>query len=64
MNRDRRTYGVGRRVEKVGTSISSNGVVTSAVNAKVSSWKIALHAVLEGKNVLAVLDEFGDNLIP
>jgi hypothetical protein len=44
--------------------ISSHGVVTSAVDAKVTGREIALHAVLEAKDVLAVLDEFGDNLIP
>jgi hypothetical protein len=44
--------------------ISSHGVVTSAVDAKVTGREIALHAVLEAKDVLAVLDEFGNNLIP
>jgi len=81
MNCDKKTYGVGWRVEKVGALISSNSVVTSAgqklaynagpdieadrpVDTKVTGREIAVHAVLEAKDVLAVLDEFGDNLIP
>ena len=64
MNCDKKTYGVGWRVEKVGALISSNSIVTRAVDAKVTGREIALHAVLEAKDVLAVLDEFGNNLIP
>ena len=59
-----RTYRVSRRVEEVRTSISSNGVVPSAVNAEVSIGKVTLHAVLESENILAVLDELSNNFIP
>jgi len=59
-----KTYWVSRRVEKVRTSISSNGVMTSAMNAKISIREIALHAVLESENIVAVLEELSDNLIP
>jgi hypothetical protein len=34
------------------------------MNAKISGWEIALHAVLEGGNVFAVLDELGDDFVP
>ena len=38
--------------------------MTSAVNAKVSVGEIALHAVLESKDIVAVLEELSDDLIP
>ena len=60
---EHRTYRVGRRVEKVGTSVSTNGVVSCTVNAKISAGEVALHASLEGSNVLAGLNEVRDNFI-
>jgi hypothetical protein len=37
--------------------------VTGAVNAEVFVREIALHAVLEGEDVFAGLDEFGDDFV-
>jgi hypothetical protein len=60
---EHRTYRVGRRVEKVRTSVSTNGVVSCTVNAKISAGEVALHASLEGSNVLAGLNEVRDDFI-
>ena len=38
--------------------------MTSAVNTKVSIGEITLHAVLESENVVTVLEELSNNLIP
>ena len=38
--------------------------MTSGVNTHVLVGVIALHAVLEGEDVFAVLDELGDDFIP
>jgi len=38
--------------------------MTSAMNAKISIREIALHAVLESENIVAVLEELSDNLVP
>ena len=59
-----KTYRVSRRVKEVRTSISSHSVMTSAVNAQISIGKIALHAVLESENIVAVLEELSDDFIP
>lgn len=38
--------------------------MTSRVNTHVLVGVIALHAVLEGEDVFAVLDKFGDDFVP
>jgi len=48
-----------RRGIEVTTRIASNPKVTTSVHAKVSGWEVALHPVLEAKDIGAI----GDKLV-
>lgn len=51
------------RVEKISTGITTNGVMTSRVDTDVLAGEVTLDKVLEGVDVVAVLDEVGDDLV-
>ena len=44
------------------TRVTTNGVVTAAVNANVTGCGVALQAVLEGPDVVVVQDQVADDL--